>query len=485
MISLSKYIVPKKLEKIFYFLVIFNILYIIFLVLIVPFRYYSPLLPYYEKINSAKYADLQMANYVNNYPKKLLLGKTLISRQGSFSYYSQKEYISLEDPKMIKFYESKTIDEAKNILRNLGITHYISPDYPIPPLYNSLLPKLLSDLNFTKLVKRHNGYSFYSFHYKKSRKNIARYKSSDNWIISKTLTGGRSSPLNNDSDQSEVVSYDNSENNEPVWLVEGESRLSYLYELPRRKKQVKDYHQIYALDGKVIINGKLEVYALIYHSQKGLIREEPVWLGLGDNRKVSLGGQFLLNPNESYKLAVKLAKNASFKIVKLDTFSTKDNSGTKSVVIAKNLAYQENGNFLLKGSNSSFTFNTTNDTKIPKFVIKTISGYGPLMVSAFSSCEGDFLQYAYGGNRYLPKFILNFLIGIMESFRQENSAYFINNSEPQDLELTFGDIKSKDTKLALSDKKVNCTHDLKVLSTFERKDSEIKFSNILMDGKKI
>ena len=344
-------------------------------------------MPYDLRIEQSKYNDLQIATYINNFPERIT-GKILVSRQGSFSYYAKQKYLSVEDPKMIEFYDSKTTDQAKNILMSLGITHFISADYPTPPTYNSFLPKLLSDLNFATLEHRVGGYSFYSFNYKDPDKNFTKYRLSDEWTISNELIGGQSFLFNNDSNQGEILSYDNSNNTKPIWITEGVSRLSYSYEVPTRKKEQNINMHSYALDGEVIINGVVEIYAIIFDQNGIILRKEDVWKGVAKNRKVSIGGQFLVAPNNSYKLAFKVNRRSNIKLVNLDISSSELNKKISTEVLTGNFAYITEEFYTLKGANSSFSImKSINGSSYPKIEIKNISGYGGLVASIESNCD--------------------------------------------------------------------------------------------------
>lgn len=479
MISFVKGNISKTIRRYFYYLVVLNLLYIIFLILVSPLRYYSPLSPYDLKINGSKYKDLQMATYINHYPERIT-GKILVSRQGSFSYYAKQKYLSVEDPKMIEFYKSKTTDQAKNILMRLGVSHFITADYPTPPSYNSFLPKLLSDLNFATLEHRIGGYSLYSFNYKDPDKNISKYRLSDEWTISNKSSGGISSLLNNDSDQGEILSYDNSNNSKPIWITEGVSRLSSLYEIPIKNRQQNNKSKVYALDGEVIINGVVEIYAIIF-DQNGIIsRREDVWKGVAKNRKVSIGGQFLVAPNNSYKLAFKVNRRSNIKLVNLDISSSELNK-TNTAVLEGKFAYKTEEFYTLKGAYSSFSFlKTIKGSSYPKIEIKNISGYGGLVATANSNCDYDFIQSDYSRLSFLPLFIINLINDAKKRGSRKYLSYVINSSEPTDMTLAF------ERKLNIFNlEKADCTYNLKLVTTNERKNTEIKFKNILINGEKL
>ncbi len=478
MLSFIKGNISKTIRRYFYYLVVLNLLYIIFLILVSPLRYYSPLMPYDLRIEQSKYNDLQIATYINNFPERIT-GKILVSRQGSFSYYAKQKYLSVEDPKMIEFYDSKTTDQAKNILMSLGITHFISADYPTPPTYNSFLPKLLSDLNFATLEHRVGGYSFYSFNYKDPDKNFTKYRLSDEWTISNELIGGQSFLLNNDSNQGEILSYDNSNNTKPIWITEGVSRLSYSYEVPTRKKEQNINMHSYALDGEVIINGVVEIYAIIFDQNGIILRKEDVWKGVAKNRKVSIGGQFLVAPNNSYKLAFKVNRRSNIKLVNLDISSSELNKKISTEVLTGNFAYITEEFYTLKGANSSFSImKSINGSSYPKIEIKNISGYGGLVATINSNCDNEFIQPDYSRISFLPKFIINIINDAKKRLSREYLSYFINSSEPQDLTLDFKkNLKIKDSNV--------CIFDIKLHGTSERKNSNIKFTDILINGEKL
>jgi len=478
MLSFIKGNISKTIRRYFYYLVVLNLLYIIFLILVSPLRYYSPLMPYDLRIEQSKYNDLQIATYINNFPERIT-GKILVSRQGSFSYYAKQKYLSVEDPKMIEFYDSKTTDQAKNILMSLGITHFISADYPTPPTYNSFLPKLLSDLNFATLEHRVGGYSFYSFNYKDPDKNFTKYRLSDEWTISNELIGGQSFLLNNDSNQGEILSYDNSNNTKPIWITEGVSRLSYSYEVPTRKKEQNINMHSYALDGEVIINGVVEIYAIIFDQNGIILRKEDVWKGVAKNRKVSIGGQFLVAPNNSYKLAFKVNRRSNIKLVNLDISSSELNKKISTEVLTRNFAYITEEFYTLKGANSSFSImKSINGSSYPKIEIKNISGYGGLVATINSNCDNEFIQPDYSRISFLPKFIINIINDAKKRLSREYLSYFINSSEPQDLTLDFKkNLKIKDSNV--------CIFDIRLHGTSERKNSNIKFTDILINGEKL
>ena len=487
MLSFQKNKWHKRFKKIFYYLVIVNLLYIIAYIFISPFRHHNLMLSYDEKINQNEHADVKIATFINHHPE-LYSDKILISRQGSFSYYGKKGYLSIENPKMIKFYESETIDEAKSILKNLGITHFISPSYPIPPLYNSFLPKILSDLNFSKLEKRINGYSFFSLNNKSYDKKITRYMHSNKWVSSENLQTEKSFLHTNISDQNEIISYDNSKNSNSIWLTEGASRVSYLFEYTT-DDQIRfsnhDKARLFAIDGEVLIDGQVGLNAIIFDAQGKITRTESIWKGLGKNRLVKIGGQFELGAKENFKLSFFIHPKSIMKLVKLNLSSINLHSNENPTVKTINHAYKHNS-FTLKGSNSKLIFKVSQNIKIiPKIELKGLAGYGALDITFISDCS----KINRVTNNYKNSSIYNFLqnnfirlitLDTIQVYYYVSS--FVDSSIPKDKLIN----PTYDKPLFLSNgERVGCDKYLQLTNSNERENSYIKFSDIHIDGKKI
>ena len=490
MLSFQKNKWHKRFKKIFYYLVIVNLLYIIAYIFI-SLRHHNLMLPYDEKINQNEHADVKIATFINHHPE-LYSDKILISRQGSFSYYGKKGYLSIENPKMIKFYESETIDEAKSILKNLGITHFISPSYPIPPLYNSFLPKILSDLNFSKLEKRINGYSFFSLNNKSYDKKITRYMHSNKWVSSENLQTGKSFLHTNISDQNEIISYDNSKNSNSIWLTEGASRVSYLFEYTT-DDQIRfsnhDKARLFAIDGEVLIDGQVGLNAIIFDAQGKITRTESIWKGLGKNRLVKIGGQFKLGAKENFKLSFLIHPKSIMKLVKLNLSSINLHSNENPTVKTINHAYKHNS-FTLKGSNSKLIFKVPHNIKfIPKIELKGLTGYGGLNIKYISDCskiqrDKTIKKIYKDGSIFnvLLNYFNNFIYFMsFETIQEYNYASpFVDSSIPKDklIKPTF------DKPILHSyEERAGCDKYIQLTNSNERENSYIKFSEIHINGK--
>lgn len=67
-------------------------------------------------------------------------------------YYAERRMISYLDPRLIPFYEAKTIDAAVDILNDLGVQYVQSTPYAMPVLYNSMLSQILSSPKYSRIV---------------------------------------------------------------------------------------------------------------------------------------------------------------------------------------------------------------------------------------------------------------------------------------------------------------------------------------------
>lgn len=76
--------------------------------------------------------------------------RVLTLRQAEFAFYSRVRYISHIDPRMVPFFQARSVDAAFRELRKLGITHVSIPEEPLPTLYNSFLEEIVNSGRFVR-----------------------------------------------------------------------------------------------------------------------------------------------------------------------------------------------------------------------------------------------------------------------------------------------------------------------------------------------
>lgn len=87
--------------------------------------------------------------------------RVLTLRQAEFGFYSPVRFISDIDPRLVDFYTAATIEQAVEVLRRLGITHVVLPNYPTPSFYNSYLQEIVSRPDLSSEIADYNGYRLF------------------------------------------------------------------------------------------------------------------------------------------------------------------------------------------------------------------------------------------------------------------------------------------------------------------------------------
>lgn len=87
--------------------------------------------------------------------------RVLTLRQAEFGFYSSVRFISDIDPRLVDFYTAANTDEAFKVLRRLGITHVVLPNYPIPSFYNSHLNEVVNRSDLSSEVADYSGYRLF------------------------------------------------------------------------------------------------------------------------------------------------------------------------------------------------------------------------------------------------------------------------------------------------------------------------------------
>lgn len=87
--------------------------------------------------------------------------RVLTLRQAEFGFYSPVRFISDIDPRLVDFYTAATIEQAVEVLRRLGVTHVVVPNYPTPSLYNSYLQEIVGRPDLSSEVADYSGYRLF------------------------------------------------------------------------------------------------------------------------------------------------------------------------------------------------------------------------------------------------------------------------------------------------------------------------------------
>jgi hypothetical protein len=77
--------------------------------------------------------------------------------------------VSFLDPRLLTFYRERDHVAGWRLLRDLGITHIYTPDYSLPPMYNSVLLKIIGCPRLSKLVFSNGGYQVYELTAEKNK----------------------------------------------------------------------------------------------------------------------------------------------------------------------------------------------------------------------------------------------------------------------------------------------------------------------------
>lgn len=104
-------------------------------------------------------SEYLVVNYLRaNTPQNALV----LSLKPADMYYSERRMISYLDPRLVPFYREQDPEKALELLRALNVTYIHSPDYGLPPLYNSALQAILRNPAWTQLEYSADGNQIYS-----------------------------------------------------------------------------------------------------------------------------------------------------------------------------------------------------------------------------------------------------------------------------------------------------------------------------------
>lgn len=88
-------------------------------------------------------------------------GALVFSLKPADMYYANRRMISYLDPRLESFYGLQDAKLATDELLRLGVSYVHIPDYGVPPVYNSVLMRILADPSLTELVFSADGNQIY------------------------------------------------------------------------------------------------------------------------------------------------------------------------------------------------------------------------------------------------------------------------------------------------------------------------------------
>jgi len=103
--------------------------------------------PFDETLSSVP--DYQIIYYLRDMTPSSSL---VLSLKPADMYYSKRKTISYLDERLLDFYEQTKAYKAQLFLKELGVQYVHVPNYGIPPLYNSVLWRILEDPRLSDLV---------------------------------------------------------------------------------------------------------------------------------------------------------------------------------------------------------------------------------------------------------------------------------------------------------------------------------------------
>lgn len=92
--------------------------------------------------------EYKLTNYLQS---RALSGAVVLSLKPADMYYAYRPMIGYLDERLIPFYKITSAEEGAEYLKTLGIGYIHVPDYGLPPLYNSVLYKILRSPSLARL----------------------------------------------------------------------------------------------------------------------------------------------------------------------------------------------------------------------------------------------------------------------------------------------------------------------------------------------
>jgi hypothetical protein len=86
---------------------------------------------------------------------------TVLSLKPADMYYAGRRMVSYLDPRLLAFYRTEDPEAAYRRLLDLGIRFVHSPDYSLPPMYNSALQEILARPDLSHLLYSQGGFQIY------------------------------------------------------------------------------------------------------------------------------------------------------------------------------------------------------------------------------------------------------------------------------------------------------------------------------------
>ncbi|UOF02240.1 hypothetical protein [Bdellovibrio reynosensis] len=130
-----------------------------------------------ERIKDSTIGSHEIINYISrNIPVST---KLLSFRQGDFAYYSPHFVFSHLDHKLLQVFTSSSTEKALALLKEKGIEYLITPYYPEPAIYNSIIEKITSDPRLSEITFQSGGYTLYHIHTRDIKTHLIKYYNID------------------------------------------------------------------------------------------------------------------------------------------------------------------------------------------------------------------------------------------------------------------------------------------------------------------
>ncbi len=85
----------------------------------------------------------------------------VLSMKPADMFYANRKMLSYLDPRLVPFYLETDVTRASKALAEMGVRYIHSPDYALPPVYNSKLESVMADPGLSRLVFSKGGHQIY------------------------------------------------------------------------------------------------------------------------------------------------------------------------------------------------------------------------------------------------------------------------------------------------------------------------------------
>lgn len=219
--------------------------------------------------------------------------KFLLFRQNEFAYYLP-EYVFIRhfDPRISDFYLIENEDEAFQFLKKKRINYVVTPRYNTVTYANSMFSSVVSNPEYSRLVKSDLGYKLYELLEEQRKVTYHVLLNFD----SKTQNGEELCFHTKSSGDIEIEPQGIHLKNtmgKPLYAYTGNENMNFASDCELLQKLTLRGDEVYRLTSTVSGNGAFVIFLFVYDQSGVLLEKKKVWNSILSNESKPVSVQFI------------------------------------------------------------------------------------------------------------------------------------------------------------------------------------------------